>query len=124
MDSLQFQKVELADSGPKCVSCKAKIDNSYFHLAGQTICPTCAEIARASQNRPGNVGVMRGFLYGLGTALACSVGYALLTKATNMQFALAAILVGYLVGRAVRIGSRGLGGRRCQILAVALTYFS
>jgi len=67
---------------------------------------------------------MRGFLYGLGAAAACSVGYAIVTMATGMELALIAILVGYLVGRAVRIGSRGLGGRRCQVLAVVLTYLA
>jgi hypothetical protein len=124
MDSLQFQKVELADSRPTCVSCKSTIQNSYFHLAGRTICPTCAELARASQGRPGNTGVLRGFLFGLGAAVACAIGYAVISIATNLQFALIAILVGYLVGRAVRIGSGGLGGRRCQILAVVLTYLA
>jgi hypothetical protein len=67
---------------------------------------------------------MRGFLYGLGAAAACSVGYAVITLATHMQLALISILVGYLIGRAVRIGSRGLGGLRCQILAVVLTYLA
>jgi hypothetical protein len=43
------------------------------------------------QGRPGNASVMRGFLYGLGAAAACSVGYAIITMATNMQFALIAI---------------------------------
>lgn len=124
MDSLQFQKLELADSRPKCISCKSPIENLYYHFGGQTICPTCANIARASQERPGNAAIMRGFLYGLGAAAACSVGYAAITVATNMQFALIAILAGYLVGRAIRIGSRGLGGRRCQILAVLLTYLA
>jgi predicted RNA-binding Zn-ribbon protein involved in translation (DUF1610 family) len=52
MDSLQFQKLELADARPKCVSCKSTIENSYFHLAGQTICPTCAEIARTARDGP------------------------------------------------------------------------
>jgi hypothetical protein len=41
-----------------------------------------------------------------------------------LEIALVAILVGYLVGRAVRQGSRGRGGRRCQIAAVALTYLA
>jgi hypothetical protein len=42
---------------------------------------------------------------------------------TGLQLAIASIAVGFLVGRAVRIGS-GSGGRRLQILAVALTYLS
>ncbi|HYZ84318.1 MAG TPA: hypothetical protein VE621_07940 [Bryobacteraceae bacterium] len=41
---------------------------------------------------------------------------------TSYELALIAILVGQLIGSAVRRGSAGLGGRRLQILAVALTY--
>jgi hypothetical protein len=41
-----------------------------------------------------------------------------------MQIGLISILVGYMVGKAVRKGSGGRGGRAQQILAVALTYFA
>src|SRR5579863_561356 len=124
MDSLQFQKAEYADPRPKCLQCQSAIENTYYHLAGRTICPRCAEITRAAQGRPANTAVMRGMLYGLGAAAACSAGYAVITMTTGIQLALIAILVGYLVGRAVRIGSGGLGGLRCQIIAVVLTYLA
>jgi hypothetical protein len=65
----------------------------------------------------------RGVLYGAGAALACSVCYAIITIVTGLQLAIASIAVGFLIGRAVRVGS-GSGGRRLQILAVALTYLS
>jgi hypothetical protein len=35
-----------------------------------------------------------------------------------------AVVVGWLVGKAVHKGSRGLGGRKLQWIAVVLTYFS
>jgi len=47
---------------------------------------------------------------------------AVIAYVTKMQFALVAIAVGYLVGKAVRMGAGGLGGRRCQVLAVILTW--
>jgi hypothetical protein len=65
----------------------------------------------------------RGVLYGAGAALACSVCYAIITIVSGVQLAIASIAVGFLIGRAVRVGS-GSGGRRLQILAVALTYLS
>jgi hypothetical protein len=46
------------------------------------------------------------------------------TKLTGFEIGLMAIAVGWLVGRAVMKGSNYRGGRRYQILAVALTYFS
>jgi len=118
MESLQFQKAEYADPQRKCVLCSGAIGSSYFQLAGQTVCPTCAEKARAAKSNLG-----RGVLYGVGAALACSACYAIITIVTGLQLAIASIAVGFLVGRAVRIGS-GSGGRRLQILAVALTYLS
>ena len=124
MESLQFQKAEYADPRRKCVMCATVIEHSYFQLSGQTICPACAERAGARLSRPANSTVMRGLLYGAGAALACSICYAIITMATGMELAIAAIAVGYLIGRAVRIGSNGLGGRRCQIIAVVLTYLS
>jgi Flp pilus assembly protein TadB len=41
-----------------------------------------------------------------------------------MEIGLVAILVGVMVGKAIRRASGGFGGRQQQILAVVLTYFS
>jgi hypothetical protein len=124
MESLQFQKAEYADQRRKCAICTSAIDGSYFQLSGQTICPVCAEKAGTRLNRPTNSVVLRGLLYGAGAAVGCSVCYAIITTVTGLELAIAAIAVGYLIGRAVRIGTNGLGGRRCQIIAVVLTYLS
>jgi hypothetical protein len=124
MESLQFQKAEYSDPRRKCVACSGIIERSYFQLSGQNICPTCAEQAGAKLSGPTNSKVMRGLLYGAGAALACCICYAIITVLTGRQLALATIAVGYLIGRAVRTGSNGLGGRRCQIIAVVLTYVS
>ena len=125
MDELQFQKAEFQDDRPRCPACKGAIDGSYYQYAGHIICVPCGERVRArQQQQPANAIVLRGLAFGAGAAAACSVGYAAITALSGLEIALVAILVGYLVGRAVRIGSKGLGGRRCQILAVALTYLS
>src|SRR5258708_14700566 len=124
MDTLQFQKAEFAAGKSQCVLCPATIEQTYFHLNGQVICPACAGKAQAGQQRPNNTWVLRGLLYGAGMAVLCSIGYAIFTMVTNMEMALISIAIGYLVGKAVRAGSHGLGGRRCQVLAVMLTYFA
>jgi len=124
MDGLQFQKAEFASNRPACAICKSAIERTYFHLNGHTICAACAEKTHAGQRRPSNTWVLRGLLYGAGMAVVCAVGYAIFTLVTHIEFALISIAVGYLIGRAVRYGSQGLGGRRCQIVAVLLTYFA
>ena len=62
--------------------------------------------------------------FGLGAAAVCSAGYAIIVMATGLELALVSIAVGFLVGRSVRRGSDGLGGRRCQFAAVLLTYLA
>jgi hypothetical protein len=46
------------------------------------------------------------------------------TIVTGLTLALISILIGFMVGKAVRRGCMDLGGRPQQILAVALTYFA
>jgi hypothetical protein len=62
--------------------------------------------------------------FGIGAGIAGSVLYSAVAILTGYQLALVAIVVGVMVGKAIRHGSNGLGGRPQQILAVALTYLA
>ncbi len=124
MDSIQFQTAEFADNTPKCSACKTAIPCEFYQLAGHNICSNCAGVVRRHQELPSMAAFSRGLLYGAGAAVACFTGYTMILIATGMELGIIAIGVGYLVGRAVRKGSNGLGGRRSQIAAVLLTYFA
>jgi hypothetical protein len=147
VDSLQFQKAEYADDRFRCESCKSPITGEYFKIfsghsaakvvgnslvatvdaaapGGYTFCPACATKVEAQQKAPSPAEMLGGILYGAGAALACCIGYAAVIMITGFEVGIVAILVGYVVGRAVRQGSQGLGGKRCQIAAVVLTYLS
>src|SRR5674476_497773 len=63
-------------------------------------------------------------LYGRAAALGGCMLYALVAIVLHAEIGLIAILVGWMVGKAIRHGSYGRGGRPQQILAVALTYFA
>jgi hypothetical protein len=63
-------------------------------------------------------------LYGFGAAILGSILYAAFTLITHIEIGYVAVGVGYLVGKAMLQATRGLGGRRYQIAAVAFTYFS
>jgi hypothetical protein len=76
------------------------------------------------QRPPSNPALLRGLLFGAGAALACCVGYAIIIMATGIEIGIVAIAVGWAVGKSVRKGTGGRGGRRCQIAAVALTYLA
>ena len=51
-------------------------------------------------------------------------GYAAFTIATSFYIGYVALGVGYIVARAMKFGSGGLGGRPFQIVAVILTYLA
>ena len=61
---------------------------------------------------------------GLGAGIVGAIIYYSVIAIAHVEIGIVAILIGYMVGAAVRKGARGGGGRRYQILAVALTYFS
>jgi len=127
IEQLQFRQAEpIGAQGPsrRCAVCKLPIPGSYFKAAGVDLCPGCAERIRLGQQAPPAHSLLKAALYGGGAAIAGCAIYATVAIAVHIELALIAILIGYMVGRAVRYGSQGLGGRPQQILAVLLTYFA
>jgi hypothetical protein len=129
---LQFQHAEpvaeaaAASEGSvrTCVACKQPVGNTYFHAQGQVVCPLCAQRIQTGQQAPPALSLMRAALYGGVAALGGCTLYALVAIVLNAEIGLIAILVGWMVGKAIRHASYGLGGRPQQILAVTLTYFA
>jgi hypothetical protein len=63
-------------------------------------------------------------LYGAAAAATGAFLYALVLGLLHFNLSLVTIFIGYMTGKAVRKGARGLGGRPQQILATLLTYFA
>jgi hypothetical protein len=127
VEQLQFRHAEPVGAqaaSRRCAACKSAVNNTYFQAAGHDICPTCAARMQSGQQAPPPHSLLKAALYGGGAAIAGCALYAFVAIAANLQLALLAILIGYMVGRAVRHASNGLGGRSQQILAVLLTYFA
>ena len=127
VDQLQFQRAEAVPGGTPvqgCAACKQPILNTYFQAVGRVVCPTCADRIRLGTQAPPASSLGRAVLYGAGAAIAGCAIYATVSIVTGLQIGLIAILVGIMVGKAVRSASGGLGGRPQQILAVVLTYFA
>jgi len=126
---LQFQHAEAlpqegAPGSQLCVACRRPTGNTYFHAQGQAVCPLCAERIQSGQQAPPASSLGRAVLYGLGAAVAGCILYALVAIITGWQIGWVALIVGTLVGKAIRHASNGMGGRPQQILAVILTYFA
>ena len=69
-----------------------------------------------------HAGYMRGLLFGAGAAIVGMAGYAGFTILTGLYIGYVSLAVGWFVGKAIMLGSKGIGGRRYQIAAVILTY--
>ena len=124
--SLQFETAEgLTPDSPACAMCRAPLATEYHELNGHPVCASCRakeEAAHAQDMQWSRF--ITAAVYGFGAALAGGLLYWGFVKLTNIEFGLMAIAVGWLVGKAVMKGSNMRGGRRYQILALALTYFS
>ncbi len=123
---LQFDRAETpsaAPAGSACVVCKQPLSGTYFEVNGKTVCPTCRDRLDAELNKysPG-LRFARALGLGAGAAVIGAGIYYGISAATGYEFGLVAIVVGLLVGKAVRKGSGGRGGWRYQALAMALTY--
>src|SRR5437870_4658417 len=99
-DDLQFQRAEYAGAGPACAFCKKAAGPSYYQVGQAVACPACADQLRALQSRPERGVMLRAALYGLGAAIAGCILFALISL-TGFQFSIVAILVGYMVGKAM-----------------------
>jgi len=124
LDSLDFERAEKAEhSARACAQCATPITDRYYTLASHVLCESCY-LAFRSAKAPGNA-ASRFFGATLLGAIAAAIGCALwmvVTELTGYTIGLIAIAVGYLVGMAVHIGARRVGGVAYQLLAVFLTY--
>jgi hypothetical protein len=132
-DELQFDRVvpEAAAApipggvGVECSCCHSPIGTEYYTANGHVCCARCRHtIEEATTTPPGVLPLVRAGLFGLGAGVAGAAVYYAVIAIAHLEIGLVAILIGYMVGRAVRKGARGRGGLRFQILAAALTYAS
>jgi hypothetical protein len=61
-------------------------------------------------------------LFGIGGAILGLILYSAFSILTGFIIGYVSLAVGYIVAKAMMMGSRGIGGRRYQIAAVILTY--
>lgn len=128
MSDLQFDRAEGA-GGPaaelKCTACGQAIRDSYFEVNGNVVCARCrhqVEQQLAAGTSAGRFG--KALALGLAAAAAGTALYYAVLALTGYELSLIAIVVGYIVGTAVKKGSNGRGGWRYQALAMFLTYTS
>ncbi|HZZ45144.1 MAG TPA: hypothetical protein VFE58_19565 [Tepidisphaeraceae bacterium] len=123
---IQFDRADFNSNAiAPCVACKRPPQAPYYTANGKIICAPCHQRFLASTTGGSPFPrLFRAFLFGLGAAIAGAILWYAVQKITNSEFGIIAILVGYMVGTAVRKGSHRRGGPPYQIIAVVLTYIS
>ena len=102
----------------------APIAEAYYEAGGQIVC------ALPGQNRDGIPGRLpagpglQGLLLGSIAAAVGAILYYAIMRITGLNIGLVAVVVGLMVGGAVKAGSGQRGGRFYQLLALLLTYTS
>ncbi len=126
-DELQFDRaVPLGPAGDRvaCGGCGTPLTMEYHTVDSTPVCGSCRALAEraAVPVRDGRT-LATAAVLGLGAAIAGAVVYYAVFSFFT-QLSIVFIVAGYMVGTTVRKAARGRGGRRLQVLAVALTYVS
>lgn len=105
-----------------CSNCKLPIVTDYYLCDGGPWCPQCTHKASGSSARVGCSTLFRAGLTGLVGAVLGGGLWTASTVITNHELGFIAIVVGVVVGLAVKKGAGQQSGRSLQLLAMALTF--
>lgn len=124
---LQFEKAEFSQAAGHavCQRCGLPLGRSYYQSGSQVVCEPCKfllEQEAALGTGPDPARLLRSLAFGIPAAAVGAGIYYAISAATGYEFGLVAIVIGLMVGAAVRAGSRRRGGWLYQGLAMFLTY--
>ena len=120
----QFSTAEYATTSgsDRCKSCNQTLGSQYYTVNGVAACSYCTDQLKLRLPQDTHQNFVRGLIYGIGGAIVGLILYAAFGILTGLVIGYVSLAVGYIVGKAMMKGSQGIGGRRYQIAAVALTY--
>jgi hypothetical protein len=126
--NLQFDRADFAQTktgAMTCSACKQAIHDSYYQINRLVACSSCKDRVEVSgAGRLTLTGFGKSLLFGTGAATAGALIWYAVREVTGYELGLIGIVVGVMVGAAVKRGSRGWGGWHYQALAMLLTYFA
>ena len=123
-NSPQFSRAEYPSQPgtDRCKFCNQPLMGSYFRVNNAMACYACTDNVKRKIPKDTHAAFTRGLVFGAGGAILGLILYAAFGIITGLMIGYVSLAVGYIVGKAIRTGSGGIGGRRYQIAAVALTY--
>ncbi|MCA9406536.1 MAG: hypothetical protein KC684_08360 [Candidatus Omnitrophica bacterium] len=127
-DELQFDKAIPAGRSSetsRCTLCDSPLTGQYYKLNENITCTRCKE-ATEQQFQSGSAGgrLLISLVLGIPAAVVGSGIYYAIMALTGYEIGLVAIVIGFLVGAAVRKGANYRGGWLYQTIAVVLTYMA
>ena len=122
--ALQFSTAEYASqsSADTCKVCRQPITGKFYRANNAIVCGRCADRVRQETPQDSHAAFVRALLFGLGGFAIGLALYAGFVIATGISIGYLALAVGWIVGKAMMVGSGGVGGRRYQVAAVLFTY--
>jgi len=118
----QFATAEYAGSGEVCKSCNQAISGTYYRINGSLACERCTTQLQTQLPKDSHAAFVRALMFGIGAGILGLIGYAAFSIITGIRIGYISLAVGWLVGKAMRTGSKGIGGLRYQIAAAVFTY--
>jgi uncharacterized protein (DUF983 family) len=122
----QFATAEFAPNTPglTCAACRRPIAEPYFRINGTPACAACANKVQEQVPKDSHAAFVRALVFGIAGAVVGFALYVAFALITGLVIGWVSLAVGFIVGKAMSVGSRGLGGRRYQLVAVLLTYLA
>jgi hypothetical protein len=107
-----------------CRSCNQTISGAYYRVNGAIACPNCVQQLQNQIPKDSHGAFTRGLIFGIGGAILGLIIYSAFGIVSGWVIGYLSLAVGYIVAKAILMGSGGMGGRRYQIAGVLLTYFA
>jgi hypothetical protein len=122
----QFATAEYANQtgAATCKACGKALGTSHYRVNGVVTCAHCAERIKENLPEDSHAAFVRGITFGVGGAVLGLVLYVAFALTTGLEIGFVSLAVGYIVGKAIVMGSKGQGGRRYQVAALMLTYMA
>jgi len=120
-EELNFERAQYDQPGQgaaACHQCRGPLGHQYYSLNGHGVCDACLAKARLGQQSSFPKALGLGALAG---AAGAAVYYGI-TELTGYNLALITIVVGIMVGIAVRRGAGGSRSMVYRVMAIGLTY--
>jgi hypothetical protein len=130
---LQFDRAVPAAEGSQdfasdaivCSSCGTSIRTWYYEIMAVPHCASCKQKVERSSGAVREWRLtFKAVAFGLGAAIVGAIIYYAVIAITEFEIGIIALLIGWMVGIAIRKGADGRGGKRLQVAGAGLVYLA